>query len=232
MAAVKRTGSPENEAAAKRPRASPEKEVIKTAIKGYLDFCPHVPGIRSPTLLHEVRSWVFVESSDAITAGTPALVRKPPVTIYGKQCFQQRSVGYFALPGVPPYPYNPAMVLPCQEMPPAIKEAMETLNRVLDTQLNSCLANFYADGSEYISAHQDNEKTIAPNSPVVAVSLGETRTFRIRDSKTNKIVLDLPLPSGSVVIMRNQVDYKHEIPKQLKKRGSRWSLTFRQIQKV
>ena len=50
---------------------------------------------------------------------------------------------------------------------------------------NHVLINWYNDGSHYIGPHSDSEAQIVEDSPIVSVSLGQERTFRIR-YKTNK----------------------------------------------
>lgn len=46
-------------------------------------------------------------------------------------------------------------------------------------EFNQCLGNWYLDGNHYIGPHQDDETDLVSNSPIVSISLGQTRKFRI-----------------------------------------------------
>ncbi len=78
-----------------------------------------------------------------------------------------------------------------------------------DGTFNQCLVNWYGDGDDYIAAHADDENHMYPNSPVVCISFGHTRTFRIRkpnpfpkEKETKSpVVLNLSVDHGSVYVM-------------------------------
>lgn len=53
------------------------------------------------------------------------------------------------------------------------------------------LVNWYTNGHHYIGSHSDNEPQIRRCSPIVSVSLGATRKFRIRDISTKQIVYEM-----------------------------------------
>ena len=97
-------------------------------------------------------------------------------------------------------------------------------------KFNQMFVNWYLDGSMYIGPHKDNEKQLIPNSPILSVSIGGSRTFRIRDNK-NKIVKDIVLNNGDIIVMGGhfQKDYKHEIIKTKKLVNPRINITFRQF---
>lgn len=82
-----------------------------------------------------------------------------------------------------------------------------------------------------IGAHSDNEAGLDKNNKmVVGLSYGPgIRTFRIRDKETNKIVLNYKQEPGTLLCMCGefQTYYTHEIPKELKIKEERISLTFR-----
>ena len=81
----------------------------------------------------------------------------------------------------------------------------------------------------YIGPHSDNERQIEIGSPILAVSLGAERVFRIRADK--KIVLDLKMPDNSYVIMggKMQQQFTHEVPKSKRVTERRISITFRKF---
>ena len=101
-------------------------------------------------------------------------------------------------------------------------------------KFDQVLVNWYANGLDYISSHQDNEKQIVENSPIVSISFGQERVFRIRDSN-KKIILDTKTEDASFVVMCGefQKHFWHEIPKVTGKKGEsygpRINITLRQF---
>ena len=77
------------------------------------------------------------------------------------------------------------------------------------------LCHTYRDGDDSISAHADDESDLAPGSPIISISFGAERKFRVRDSD-DRIVLDHIMKSGTVIVMLDpmQKKYTHEVPKE------------------
>ena len=106
------------------------------------------------------------------------------------------------------------------------------MNKKEEEKYNFILVNWYMSGRDYVSSHSDNEASIDQRIPIATVSLGATRVFRIRDSKSGKKVLDKPLEHGSIFFMKGagfQEKFKHEVVKTKKIVGPRVSLTFRRM---
>lgn len=101
--------------------------------------------------------------------------------------------------------------------------------------LNGLLANYYDGPTEYIGPHHDSVKNMVKDAPIVTVSFGETRVFRMtlegnREKKT--IILDtkdFPAPNGTVFVMpyNTNLAWKHSVPKSTRYTGRRISVTFR-----
>lgn len=104
---------------------------------------------------------------------------------------------------------------------------------------NFCLVNYYANGSDSISYHSDDERFLGKDPAIASFTLGAKRDFLMKhkpaaagapplpDSKP----LKLPLASGDMVLMRGrtQSNWLHSIPKR-KGPGSekgRVNITFR-----
>jgi hypothetical protein len=107
------------------------------------------------------------------------------------------------------------------------ENAKETLELAKTSNYNGCYCNFYNDGNDFIGMHSD--KIVSQKHDlVVTVSFGATRDFVFcnKESKYRKVI---PLESGDIVIMGNncQKYYKHGIPKRLRCKDGRISLTFR-----
>lgn len=123
----------------------------------------------------------------------------------------------------------------CLPLPDEFKPYLEWANSLGYGEFNIALVNWYEDGGQYIGRHADNEPQIVPNSPILSVSLGCARTFRIREKNTNDIVKDIEMPHGTVLIMGGEMQkhFLHEVPKvtgkKAKEIGKRINITFRQM---
>lgn len=94
---------------------------------------------------------------------------------------------------------------------------------------NSVLINWYEHGQHYISKHSDSEPCIVRGSPIMTISLGAERMFRVRAKSNNLIHEDLILKDESYLVMCGEMQqhFTHEIPKTMKECGKRISITFR-----
>jgi len=105
----------------------------------------------------------------------------------------------------------------------------------IDARLNGVLLNWYEGPGHYIGQHHDSTKNMVRGAPIVTVSFGETRTFRLtREEKRDKkwVVVetkDFPAPHGTLFVTpyaTNEV-WKHGVPKSALYTGRRISVTFR-----
>lgn len=99
----------------------------------------------------------------------------------------------------------------------------------IDDRLNGVLVNWY-DGQlkHYIGAHRDSRKNMLAGAPIVTVSFGEERMFRLRPYKGTGY-RNFRTSNGSVFIMPYQTNLRwtHEVPHSRVQRGRRISVTFR-----
>lgn len=122
-----------------------------------------------------------------------------------------------------------ALLLP-DEFQPFLDWARSLNNK---ESYNQVLVNWYENGLHYISAHTDNEKQLVKEHPIVSISLGTSRTFRIRNKETNEIVRDINMTNKSYIIMYGKIQerYTHEVPKITGKlglnKGRRINITLR-----
>ena len=93
---------------------------------------------------------------------------------------------------------------------------------------NYCLLNRYRSGQDSMGMHADDEPEMG--NVIGSLSLGATRTFRIRHNKT-KETRTFQVGNGTLIIMAGTMQefWKHEIPKTKENVGERINLTFRQI---
>jgi len=148
--------------------------------------------------------------------------------IFGKHLVTARKVAWFAdkkcsysYSGTThnrPFYWTPELI--------KIKTRVEDLTRMT---FNACLANFYADGSQGVGWHQDNEKEL-DQCTIASVSLGAERRFDFRHLDTRE-KQSLFLEQGSLLLMAGdtQKHWQHQLPKMAKVTAPRINLTFRNI---
>lgn len=156
------------------------------------------------------------------------LEKKPSIMMYGKELRQPRDVGFFCdIKTVEGYKYSNKL-MKSSPLTSELKEILSLVNGICNNKFNAILVNRYNDGNDNIGSHSDSEIGIT-STEIVSLSIGSTRKFRIRDKITKAIVFDLPLSHGLLVSMKGnfQKEFLHEIPKELKIKDPRISLTFR-----
>ncbi len=99
------------------------------------------------------------------------------------------------------------------------------------TLLNGCLLNWYQNGEHYIGPHSDSEVNLIKESPILTLSLGASRTFRLTAKKkfNNNFSKDIIINNEDLLIMmgKTQETHTHMIPKTKKCLNSRLSITMR-----
>lgn len=96
---------------------------------------------------------------------------------------------------------------------------------------NMIYMNWYENGNHYIGKHKDDIKNHVPNSPIISISIGCERLFRIRN-KNNEIIKEIMMKNNSFIIMcgNMQKEFYHEVPKD-KSTDMRINITIRAILK-
>jgi alkylated DNA repair dioxygenase AlkB len=114
-------------------------------------------------------------------------------------------------------------------VPPALGPSRDWARRSVDGRLNGLLLNWY-DGElgHYIGPHHDSVKDMVRGAPIVTISFGEARTFRLAHP-ARKLTRDFPAEPGTVFVMPYDTNlaWKHSVPRSARHRGRRTSLTFR-----
>lgn len=99
----------------------------------------------------------------------------------------------------------------------------------IDERLNGLLLNWY-DGTKghYIGAHRDDTRDLEKDSPVVTISLGQERIFRMRPYK-QKGFKDITIRNGEVIVVpwNTNTKWTHEVPNFKRFDGKRISITAR-----
>ena len=132
-----------------------------------------------------------------------------------------------------PY-YFSGKLHPAAPMPDAFLPLYEWTRECFSSEkFNQMLVNWYQDGNDYIGAHADAERDLVPHSPILSVSLGQERCFRVRSASDKAIVADVSMPDRSYIMMGGEMQsrYTHEVPKVSGHKGKRMerriNVTFR-----
>ena len=99
----------------------------------------------------------------------------------------------------------------------------------VDGRLNGVLVNWY-DGSlgHKMGAHRDDEKELVAGAPIITISFGEARTFRLRRWK-GRDRHDIEVADNSVLVLpyATNIAFTHEVPASKQGIGRRISVTLR-----
>lgn len=114
---------------------------------------------------------------------------------------------------------------------PALRDLKQIVEEKTGYTFNSCLCNLYHNGSEGVTWHSDDEKSLKRHAPIASLSFGAERTFQFKHKKSGDIHSIL-LEHGSLLIMSGaiQTNWKHRLPVSKKILEPRISLTFRTME--
>ncbi len=114
-------------------------------------------------------------------------------------------------------------------MTPTIAPFVAWAQEAVDPRLNGVLVNWYdAEHAHYMGKHRDARLGMIDGAPIVTISLGASRLFRLRPWRQTGMV-DLEVDHGSVVVLpyATNLAWTHEIPHRAADRGRRISITLR-----
>ena len=114
----------------------------------------------------------------------------------------------------------------------AVQAVRDLIEKQIGAKCNHVVINRYVDGKDHIGYHTDKTRDFVRGSSVYTVSLGATRTLRLKHI-SNGGTMDVPMEKGSLFMLgpKTNETYKHFIVKQSANviKDTRISLTFRQI---
>lgn len=110
--------------------------------------------------------------------------------------------------------------------PECLQPLLDWSRRAIHPALNSLLLNWYEGPKDYIGPHRDSTVHMVPGTPIVMVSFGETRTFRLLRGTEKR---DFAATDGTVFVLPQATNaiWKHAIPKSTRYRNRRISVTLR-----
>lgn len=174
------------------------------------------------------------DEADAHLAGLLAEIpwQHDTAVMYGKHITTARKVAWY---GDAAFAYHYSgtrrVALPWTARLLAIKARVEAaLAPISPTVFNSCLLNLYADGTQGMAWHSDDEKELGPETVIASLSLGAARRFACKHRSLDE-KHELLLHHGQLIVMRGamQRHWLHSVPKSARVHAPRVNLTFRTI---
>ncbi|MEE6128338.1 alpha-ketoglutarate-dependent dioxygenase AlkB [Chryseobacterium arthrosphaerae] len=114
---------------------------------------------------------------------------------------------------------------------PELLALKQKIEKEFGYQFNSVLLNLYRNQNDSVAWHSDRESRYGKRPVIASVSLGETRNFDFRKKDHHQSKYSLPLPHGSLLIMKGdlQEHWEHRIAKSVTPMKERINLTFRWV---
>ena len=126
-----------------------------------------------------------------------------------------------------PFAKQVAQALPAPEI---VLPYLQWCQSEIDARINGLFVNWH-DGSlnHYHGKHRDSVQGLIHDTPIVTVSLGEQRVFRLRTYPDGRPLQDITLDNGDLVVIPWETNQKwtHEVPKFARYKGRRISVTMR-----
>ena len=157
--------------------------------------------------------------------------RDESIRIYGKLILSPRRVCWYGDSNTI-YTYSGIHHVP-QSWPNVLLRLRKQLERRTNHPFNAVLANLYRDNNDSMGWHADNEKELGPTPVIASLSVGESRTFKIRHNKTKETV-SIEMSNGSLILMCGdlQKNWQHSVPKCRQAKSSRINLSFRFVYNI
>lgn len=149
------------------------------------------------------------------------------VMMYGREVLTPRLTAWYGEGADYPAHHRPA-AHPWSAELLQIRARVEPL---AGTTFDAVLLNYYRDGRDSVSWHDDEDRTPGKNMIVASVSIGQERVFDIRLKSDHRRKTSILLQNGSYLLMKGdfQSRYEHRIAKSTKPMGPRINLTFRRL---
>lgn len=154
--------------------------------------------------------------------------RHEMLRLWGKEIAQPRLTAWYGDAGKE-YRFSGLSLQPNPWTPLLLKMKQDILAATGD-DFNSVLLNLYRNEQDSVAWHSDDEPELGTQPVIVSLSLGATRTFKLRHkTKGHKVSVDLP--AGSLLRMAGgtQRYWTHAVLKEKVPMQARINLTFRQI---
>lgn len=150
------------------------------------------------------------------------------ITLFGQERVAPRLLAHYGEADAS-YRYS-GVDRPATEWPRCLALLARRTGAAVGWRFNYLLATRYRHGGDRIGWHADDEADLGPAPVIASLSLGATRTFRVRPRRGGASVGRV-LGHGSLVLMwgASQRDYKHAVPGMSGAVGERLNLSFRLV---
>ncbi len=185
----------------------------------------------TPCLRHW-RGWVGAAEADGWLEGLLQEVpwKQEHISVYGRRHAMPRLTCWMADTGCG-YRYSGLenAIEPWTPLTTAIRQRVAA---AAAQDFNSLLLNFYRNGRDAMGWHADDEAELDPEAPIASLSLGASRTLRLRPrQRATATTLAVELGHGDLLLMDppTQRHWMHALPRRLKVDAPRLNLTFRVV---
>jgi len=150
-------------------------------------------------------------------------------TGYGKEYVLPRLTYHMGDEGVGEYASYGGSNAQIHEWHPELEKLKNILQISFNCYLDTCLLNYYVDGTQYIAYHGDKE-SIGSRNITIGLSLGSSRDLVFKRNSDGHTV-SFENKAGDLYVMQGTIHklWKHGVPKRLRVKDGRISATFRQI---
>lgn len=155
--------------------------------------------------------------------------RQERIEVWGKVHDQPRLTSWHGDPGTD-YTYS-GITLPTCPWTDVLMRLRADVEATTGHRYNSVLLNLYRDQHDAVGWHSDNERELGRSPVIASLSLGETRSFRLRHRERRHAPVNIRLTDGSLLLMAGdtQRNWQHAVPREARDKGPRINLTFRRI---
>jgi len=177
------------------------------------------------------RCWLPAGDADRAFAEVSAEVpwEQHHIVMFGKRSAVPRLDVWMGDPGAI-YSYS-GIDMALHPWTPAVDSLRDRVSEAVGVRFNSALLNRYRDGCDSVGWHADDEPELGPEPVIAALSLGATRTFRLKRRDDAAVRQSCSLQHGDLLVMsgRTQAEWLHYVPRTAKVVDERISLTFRVV---
>ncbi len=151
------------------------------------------------------------------------------IWLFGRQVAIPRLQCWYGEPGLT-YSYS-GLLMTTRPWTPELDQLRRRIEQLHGYRFNAVLANLYRDGRDSVGWHADNEAELGDNPVIASLSLGSTRSFKLRRNDDHRQQHTIELEHGSVLLMSGstQHHWQHCLPKRSRITEPRINLTFRLI---
>lgn len=184
-------------------------------------------------------AWLGPEQASVLQEQLQAQVpwKQEAIQLYGRTHALPRLTCWMAEPGCR-YRYS-GLEQRIEPWHPAVLTLIDQLELLCGWRFNAVLLNLYRDGRDAMGWHADDEPELDAAAPIASLSLGASRSFRLRpkpgerlpDTGSPAAARTLELGHGDLLVMDppTQRHWQHALPRRLRVHQPRLNLTFRVV---